>query len=235
MRDTRLIFVEGQPGMGKTTTASWLAERLAAARVPVSLYPESQPGHPINVGGGLHPAGNVTGERFFQQYTSASFIQESLQRWQDFVSGARPTDAVTVLDSYPYQNSVRILLQMDAGRADIRAYAAQVEAIAAPLRPVLLYFSHQDTAQAIRHTQEIGERRGQAWMDYVATLVAQCPYTVARRLEGYAGVLAFMAGYQQLLDALLANSHLPRLDLGNCAGCWDGCYRRIETYLGLPD
>jgi hypothetical protein len=234
MRDTQLIFVEGLPGLGKTTTASWLASRLRAERLPVSLYLESQGGHPINVGGDLHPAGDVTGERFFQRYAPASFIQESLARWRAFVDAALRTDAISVLDSYPFQNSARILLQMDVPFAEIRAYAAQVEALVAPLQPVLIYFSHRDLAHTIQHTAEIGAQRGQAWMDYVATLISRCPYATARRLAGPDAVWSFLRDYKQLADALLDESRLPRIVLKDCFGAWDRCYREIEEFLGLP-
>ena len=113
-------MVEGLPGLGKTTTASWLAARFRAELLPVRLYLESQPEHPINVGGDLHPAGDVTGETYFQRYRPASFIQESLLRWQAFVDDAMQTDAISVLDSYPFQNSIRILLQMDAAHDDMQ-------------------------------------------------------------------------------------------------------------------
>jgi hypothetical protein len=233
MRDTQLIFVEGLPGLGKTTTATWLAARLRAERLPVNLYLESQPGHPINVGGDLHPAGDVTGDRFFQRYGPASFIKESLQRWRAFVDNPQQMDAISVLDSYPFQNSARILLQMDAPRAEIRVYAAQVEALVAPLRPALIYFSHRDLAHAIQHTAEIGAQRGQAWLDYVAALISRCPYATARGLAGADAVWTFIQDYKQLADALLSESRLPRIVLSDCAGAWDTCYRQIEVFLGL--
>ena len=233
MRDTQLIFVEGLPGLGKTTTASWLAARLRAEHLPVRLYLESQPEHPINVGGDLHPAGDVTGETYFQRYRPASFIQESLQRWQAFVDDAMQADAISVLDSYPFQNSIRILLQMDAALDDMREYAAQVETLVMPLRPALIYFSHRDMAHTIQHFSEIGAQRGEAWMDYVARLIARCPYGTARHLEGTSGVLAFIRDYKQLTDALLRESRLPRIILKDCSGEWDRCYRQIEAFLDL--
>ena len=233
MRDTQLIFVEGLPGLGKTTTVSWLAARLRAEHLPVRLYLESQPEHPINVGGDLHPAGDVTGEMYFQRYRPATFIQESVQRWQAFVHDAMRTDAINVLDSYPFQNSVRILLQMDASLDDMREYVAQVEALVMPLRPALIYFNHQDVAHATQHFSEIGAQRGAAWMDYVATLVARCPYGVTRHLEGASGVLAFMSDYKQLTDALLHECRLPRIVLKDCSREWSRCYRRIEAFLDL--
>jgi hypothetical protein len=231
MRDTQLIMVEGLPGLGKTTTASWLAVRLSDEHLPVCLYLESQPEHPINVGGDLHPAGDVTGETYFQRYRPASFIQESLQRWQAFVDDAMQTDAISVLDSYPFQNSIRILLQMDAALDDMREYAAQVEALVMPLRPTLIYLSHRDVAHSVQHFSEIGAQRGEAWMDYVARLIAHCPYGEARHLDGASGVLTFIRDYKQLTDALLRESRLPRIVLVDCSGVWDACYRQIETFL----
>jgi thymidylate kinase len=114
MRDTKLIFVEGLPGSGKTTTASWLASRLAAERLMVNLFLEHQPEHPLNVGGNLHPSGATSGAAFFRRYAPASFVQERLQRWQAFVRAALQAEAVGVLDSDPFQNTVRVLLPLKA-------------------------------------------------------------------------------------------------------------------------
>jgi hypothetical protein len=233
MRDTQLIFVEGLPGLGKTTTASWLAARLHSARLPATLYLESQPGHPINVGGDLHPAGDVTGEAYFQRYQPADFIRESLQRWQAFVADARPTGAISVLDSYPFQNSVRILLQMDAPFDDVREYAIQVETLVMPLRPALIYLSHRDMTHASQHFSKIAAQRGKAWLDYVVTVITHCPYATARHLTGFDGVLVFMRDYKQLTDALLRESHLPHIVLSDCAGGWNTRYRQIEAFLDL--
>jgi hypothetical protein len=107
MRDTTLIVVEGLPGSGKTTTAAWLASRLHAERLRVTLVLEHQPEPPLNVGGTLHPSGETTGEAFFQRYTPVSFVHESRQRWHAFVHTALPAEALSVLDSSPFQNTVR--------------------------------------------------------------------------------------------------------------------------------
>jgi hypothetical protein len=133
MRESKLIFVEGLPGSGKTTTAAWLASRLRSERVMVNLFLEHQPEHPLNVGGTLHPSGETSGEAFFQRYTPESFVHESLQRWQAFVRTAVQAEAISVLDSYPFQNTVRVLLQLHASPDGMRAYAGHVEALVLPL------------------------------------------------------------------------------------------------------
>jgi hypothetical protein len=233
MRETKLIFVEGLPGSGKTTTASWLASRLQSERLMVNLLLEHQPEHPLNVGGTLHPSGSTTGEAFFQRYTPASCAHERLQRWQAFVRAALQAEAISVLDSYPFQNTVRVLLQLNATPDGMREYAGHVEALVMPLQPVLMYFNHQDLGHAFHHLSYISAQRGKAWTDYMVELVTHCPYAMARHLEGFSGALAVLRDYKLLTDALLRQSRLPRLVLEDCAGGWEGCYQQIEAFLGL--
>jgi hypothetical protein len=233
MRETKLIFVEGLPGSGKTTTASWLASRLQSERLMVNLFLEHQPGHPLNVGGHLHPSGSTTGEAFFLRYTSASFVQESLQRWQAFVRAAVQAEAISVLDSYPFQNTVRVLLQLNATPDGMREYAGQVEALVMPLQPVLMYFNHRDLRHAFHHLSTISAQRGKAWTDYMVELVTHCPYAMARHLEGFSGALAVIRDYKLLTDSVVRQSRVPRIVLEDCARDWEGCYQQIEAFLGL--
>jgi hypothetical protein len=235
MRDTKLIFVEGLPGSGKTTTAAWLASHLHAERLRVNLLLEHQSEHPLNVGGTLHPSGETTGEAFFHRYTSASFVYESLQRWHAFVRNAVQTDPISVLDSYPFQNAVRVLLQLNATPDCMEEYARHVEALVMPLQPVLMYFTHRDLIHAFHALSTISTQRGKAWTDYVVELVTHCPYAMARRLEGFSGALAVLRDYKLSTDALLCQSHLPWLVLEDCAKGWEGCYQQIEAFLGLAE
>jgi hypothetical protein len=231
MRATKLIFVDGLPGTGKTTAATWLAARLQDTQLQADLYLEFQQGHPTNVGGDLHPAGDVSGDAFFAVYTPEAFVEQSLQRWEAFVGAARESQAISVFDSCPYQNGARILLQMDASIGCIRAYAGQLEALVGPLQPLLVYFSHRDVETALQQFRAICDRRGQAWTEYVIALVSHSPYGVSRHLQGFDGVMQFVRDYKLMSDMLVAESRLPRILLENCEQRWDGCYRQIEELL----
>ncbi|MCL4544720.1 MAG: hypothetical protein M1118_09020 [Chloroflexi bacterium] len=230
MRDTKLILIEGLPGSGKTTTAGVLAATLAQRGLAVSCFLEAQPDHPLNVGGSLHPAGRTTGAQLFASYTAESYTDESLRRWRAFVATAERGDAVQIAESYPYQNSVRILLQMDAEVDRIRAYAAAVEQTMLPLRPALVYFERRDSAGALR---TIAEQRGAEWSAYVAELVTGSPYARRRELRGIDAVLAFMSAYKALVDELRDASQLPRLVLDDCPGRWKACHRQILAFLDV--
>jgi hypothetical protein len=233
MRESKLIFVEGLPGLGKSTTASAIAMRLKEAHFSVSLWLETESDHPLNVGGDLLPAGFTPGEAFFNHYEPNSFAQESLNRWEEFVQNALPAETINVLDSFPFQNTIRILLQMDAEPDFMLEYASQVEALVQPLYPVLIYFNQSDLTQTFKHMDQISAQRGKEWTQYVIDLVTNCPYAKARCLAGYDGVLEFIRAYQQTMDYLLNQSHIPRIMLENCSRNWEACYQKIANFLEI--
>jgi hypothetical protein len=150
-----------------------------------------------------------------------------------FVRDALQTEAISVLDSYPFQNTVRVLLQLNATPDCMQEYASQVEALVMPLQPVLIYFNHRDLIHASHNLSDISAQRGKAWTEYVVELVTHCPYAMARHLEGFSGAVAVISDYKQLTDSLLRQSHLPRIVLEDCAGGWEGCYQQIGAFLGL--
>ncbi len=234
INETKIIFVEGLPGSGKSTTASWLASRLQSERAAVRLYLESQAEHPLNVGGDTHPAGSVPGDAFFQRYTPQSYVEESLRNWEHYLENTSQIDVIDIFDSYPYQNTVRILLQFDASIDFIHEYAARVEDLVKPMKPVLIYFKVSDTPQAVKHFNDISEQRGKVWAEYIEALITNCPFSLARNLSGASAVEAFISAYKQVADELLHESRLPRIILENCSGNWDGCYQQIEAFLELP-
>jgi hypothetical protein len=98
----------------------------------------------------------------FREYTIGSFMEESLSRWNAFVNEAIHSEHVYILDSYPFQNSLRILLQMDADPLMLAAYQSRVEEAAAGLDPVLIYLDPEDAERTLR---AIAEQRGPAWTD----------------------------------------------------------------------
>jgi hypothetical protein len=228
MISSRIVFVEGLPGSGKSRTAEYVASELEQCGIPCRLLREREPDHPLNVGGDLHPSGNTTGARMFAAYTIDAFVEESLARWKTFVADAMRSERVTVLDSYPFQNSLRILLQMDTDPVTLAAYQSSVEETAASLDPVLIYLDAGDAELTLR---AIAEQRGPAWTDYAIAVITACPYAYARRLCRMDGAVAIMRSYKDLVDELVARFRFPRLVLSGCQRHWHDCHARIREFL----
>jgi hypothetical protein len=230
MLGTRVIFVDGLPGAGKSTTAEYVARELEQRGIPCRLIREREIDHPLNVGGDLHPSGSTTGARMFAAYTVDSFVEESLARWHVFAAGAMRSERINVLDSYPFQNSVRVLLQMDADPVTLTAYQSRVEATATGLGPVLIYLDPGDAERAVR---TIAEQRGPTWTDYAIAVITQSPYASSRGLQGMDGAVAIMRAYKHLLDQLVARFPFPKLVLSDCHRRWPDCHAKIRGFLGL--
>lgn len=225
---TRVIFVDGLPGSGKSTTADYVARELERRGISCRLLRERELGHPLNVGSELHPSGSTTGAQMFATYTVDSFVEESVARWNAFVAEAKGTQLVVILDSYPFQNSVRVLLQMGADPVLLSAYQTRVEEKAAELEPVLIYLDAGDAEGAVRG---IAEQRGPVWTEYMIAVVTDCPYATARRLQGMSGVVAIMQAYKHLLDESVARFPFAKLALSNCHGRWHDCHASIFEFL----
>jgi len=230
MLGTRIIFVDGLPGSGKSTTAQYVAGALEQRGIRYRLLREREPDHPLNVGTDLHPSGSTTGARMFAAYTIGSFVEESLARWNAFVAEAKGSELVNVLDSHPFQNSVRVLSQMDADPVMMAAYQSRVEERAAELGPVLIYLDPGDAERTIR---AIAEQRGPAWTNYMIAVVTECPYASSRRLQGMDGAVAIMRAYKHLLDDSVARFPFPKLVLSDCHRRWQDCHARILQFLEL--
>lgn len=225
---SRLVLVEGMPGSGKSTTACRIATELQRNGYVSVLYQEREPDHPLNVGGDQHPSGTCTGEELYRAYSPGAFIKESLERWESFVAKALSEKSIAVLDSYPFQNSVRVLLQLDASFERISEYTRQVEALVAPLDPVLIYLKSDDPVKAFCDTCE---KRGVEWTNYVAAVVATCPYAQARGLRGASGVAELLTAYKTLSDMLLEQSGVTKLVLEGCHNHWEECHQRMKEFL----
>jgi hypothetical protein len=123
-----------------------------------------------------------------------------------------------------------VLLQLDAGTDQIRAYARQVEGLTLPLAPVLVYLAQQDAEAAAIATRQ---KRGAAWDAYLVDVVTHCPYAERRGLTGTSGVQAVVQAYRALLAELLAESRLPRVVLTDCASHWDVCSQQLRAFLAV--
>lgn len=228
MRNTHLILLDGLPGSGKSTATAYVARCLNEGGAVARAYYETEDDHPLNVGGSLHPAGVTTGEALFRRYTAESYIAESLARWRSLVAEAARSGVAVVLDSYPYQNAARILLQMDADPARIAAYVAEVETIAAPLSPSLIYLEADDPVVAWEWAVSV---RGAEWAESAGAIVARCPYVWNRDLGNAEGVLAVLQAYTALLRELVATTTLDHIVLPHTGGDWDARNARIRAYL----
>lgn len=193
---TRLIMVEGLPGMGKSTTAAWIAKRLKARGEKVLCVDE---------GAGEHPAD-------YADYDFPDFETERrmiLGKWRSFAAQADP-DTVYVFNCLFLQNPMcETMMRFGMDWEDSRRYVAEIVEIVRPMKPVIVYLSEPDIRGIV---DSVLEERGPEWLNGVIEYHTAQGYGKAKGLKGYEGYLACLEERKRrellILEAIDVASHI---------------------------
>jgi len=214
-----LVFVEGLPGSGKSTTAQWIAHEMEVRGRPSRwIYEEEMP-HPV--------LGTMSGP-----YTSwKDLLTRRLSGWANFAAAVRASEAVTVVDSTFLQSSVASMLRRNLEPDTILTYIERVADLVQPLDPALVYFFESDSDTAFRR---ICERRGMAWTLHHISTSDGMAWATARGLSGFDGLLAYWREHGRVCDAAVSCSRLRTLTVRSPIGDWTARRHLIAQFLGLP-
>jgi thymidylate kinase len=226
---SKLLFVEGIPGAGKSSTCQLVRRCLGAAERPAVWWHEEQRGHPVY----------VFTDRASLQATLADLgagrteavVGQALDRWAAFATEAAQRDEVVLVDSCLYGYLTWTLFWHDVPPAEIARYVASVEAIVRPLAPRLVYLRQDDVGATLAAATDARANRHREL--YIARAEGS-PHGTRRGLHGFDGLVAYWEAYRAVADELFAGSALDRLALASRIG-WPARRERLLSFLGLAD
>lgn len=222
----RLIFVEGLPGSGKSTTAQRLCFHLQRLGRPARWYFEHELGHPV------FDDEQVRLARATGRAEPNGILERALAGFAALA--ARPPEAADqplILEGTLFQTAVGTQLLMDLPPAEIERHFLRGLEILQPLAPALIYFRPPGVAEAL---QTIAEQRGAWFPEYLVSHLGDTPRGRRLGLRDFAGVIAFFEDYRARCEALLARYPGPHLVVDNRARDWPRHTRAITDFLGLP-
>jgi hypothetical protein len=225
MKRSRLIFVEGIMGSGKSTTARWLARLFRRAGIPARPVPEARP-HPTNVFRTL-----PHWKQPWLDLPAEELMARSYANWQAFVARAFLDRHIFVFDGQLFHGDFTCLFLMNCPPQILQQYVHTVLQLAQPLHPLLIYCYQTDVAQAL---DRIGAQRGQGWVEYQVTWKVPSPYAQQRGLAGIDGWKQLYQDYRQLTDTCFQMLTIPKIAVETSAGKWSSYQTRIRTFLDLP-
>jgi len=218
--DTRLILVEGCPGVGKSSTAQHLWRQLQRAGHPCRWFSQQEQPHPVAATKGIVRA------KGFKEYGTAA-----LRRWRDFASRARRSKEIVVMEGHFFQQLISPLLRADVKPARISKVITRMAQFCAPLKPVMLYLHQPDYAQAMRHILDVrGERVEEHYIQQADASI----YSRRRDLEGFDGLVQNWIDARQIMEQHLAELDLPSLSIDSSSGDWQETYQQIGDFLSQP-
>lgn len=216
----RLIFVEGFPGAGKSTTAQFLARQLARHGRLARWVFEGEVPNPFV------PAPPAGGYQSWEQ-----FVDLRVARWRAFAAAAGDQDVTVIPESALLQLPVFTMLRRNVDPSLIAALVRGLVEAAAPLRPTLVYLARKDPGAAFR---AIGERRGLSWLLHHMGNSDGYTFTRARGLSGFEGLLAYWRAHAELCGTIVERLDVAKLVLEVGPDGWAERRRRICDFVGAP-
>jgi len=192
-----LVLIDGLPGSGKTTLAYELGAHLSNHVCKVDVLIETAPIHP------LHPIPTdeigAAWPNIHLVLSPDEFAHASLALWRKLLF-SHDTKSGLVIESFPFQSAIRVLLQMDADQETIEKYWRDWTYEVQFLEPQIIFLRSENPSQLITDVAEI---RGPQWQNYITQAVEQMPFSVQRCLSGWSAVQEFMTQYANLVDRLI--------------------------------
>jgi deoxyadenosine/deoxycytidine kinase len=217
---TRLVIVEGLPGLGKSTTAQHLAIELEKRAIPCRWYYEAEPDNPVS--GFYEP----------QFYSSPrEFVAAQESRWREFARECAERTSLSILESSLFQETIFGLLQYNVPQEQIRAFVRDIVHIIAPLQPVVVYLFHEQPAVAIN---QVCSMRGRVVEDVYVERNDLSPFARQREMFGFLGLARFWAEYKDIADSLYDALRFRKLRLDVTHGHTPEHHERLRAFLDLP-
>lgn len=240
---TRLYIVEGLPCSGKSSTARFVAEVLAARGKQVRCVDEGTGDHPADyefhayVDGRIIPLNTVPPEDLpallpYKIYDDGSpagrlpWETEAplmLDKWRQFVCEAEP-DTVYVFNCVLLQNPLcetmmRFGMPEEHSAAHIRAIAE----IIAPMEPVVIRLHVSDIADRVRETAR--ERPG--WLEAVIPYHVGGAYGKSIGAAGFDGYVACLEERQRREERILGGLPLRAVTIRDAHLDWEAAHREL--------
>lgn len=193
---SRVLFVDGLPGTGKTSLSQWLEQRIRSDDLSVRFISEYDKAHPLH---------------WFQYYDGGTYIppeftfipledhmQNSIEKWTRFSNSVNEIDELLIIDGYPFLNSVGVFLWGDADEHFIGDYINQMHEILARIKPLVIYLHTDNLISALNRKLNLLQR-DELYDQFLVTM-NNLPFLQNRGISGTEGVLVLWKKLNQMLN-----------------------------------
>src|SRR5262252_1913837 len=186
-RTSRLILLEGMPGVGKSTAAQVLTRALQAEAIPARWWYEEQRAHPIFGFEAPTDVRVVVDELRRGQFEPV--IVRALARWSAFVEFLQEHEPVAIVDGCLLGYLTWSLFWADAPRDLTVDYVRAATKCLEPVTPDVIYLRTGDVGAC---WADLRRRRGEAWTTATITrIVDGSPRCCRLGLAGFSGLVAY--------------------------------------------
>ena len=221
-----VIFVDGLPGYGKSTTAQRLWLQLEALGRPARWWYEHESGHPI------FDDERVRSARAGDAAAASDLFTGALAGWDRVASAARNEPGTVIFESTLFQSTVGTQLLIGWPHERIEAHFQATMQSLAGIPMALVYLRPPSVASAIRSTCE----RRHPWFEtFVLQHLGESPRGERQPVRSLEDVITFFEELRGLTDGLFERFPGPKISYVQAGADWKGQQAAVTGFLGLPE
>lgn len=222
MIKTKLIFVDGITGSGKSTTAHYIARQLNKNGIKAKWFYELEKNNPFTF---------MTAKpcKTKNEY-SKIFMEDYLIQIEKLSSELMDDDSVYVVESYIFQDILNSLLYGDEDRSTIFEFYKDYIKIIEKLNPVVIHYYQKDVPTALRKNFEI---RGDSWKENRIATKEEFDYCKNRKLNGEEGYINFFQEMSDISILVYETLDFRKIQIENSAKDWKNYRKQIMEFLDI--
>jgi len=221
MINTKLIFVDGISGSGKSTMAHYIARQLKKNNIKVKCLFELEEGHPLQ----------VKSDKEDENEYNEDYILHFLKQLDDLVDKIINDNSIYIIESYFFQNIFLHLLANDCNRKDIDDFYCKYLSKIDKLNPVIIHFFQNNTETALNN---IWQSRGFEYQkDAYIKLDGNNNFCKNRNISGESGTIAFWDEIVNISLNLFDTFNCSKIQINNSTLEWDIYRKQITDFLEI--
>ncbi|MFX3681340.1 MAG: hypothetical protein ACN6I3_00290 [bacterium] len=222
----RVIFVDGLPGSGKSTTAQRLSLHLRRHGHAARWIFEHERDHPI------FDESTARAVRENQPGADPALFARALEGYRRLAEHLTASPAETIiLEGSLFQAAVGTQLLTETPDPEIDAFFDQTLDTLTPHRSTLIYLRAADTAAALNQT---AANRGAWFPEFVVAHLAATPLGQREKIQTWPDALRVLTQHRITSDRLAKRFPGPTLIADPQAQTWATTNRQITSFLDLP-
>ncbi|MDF2474355.1 MAG: hypothetical protein K0R21_2137 [Anaerocolumna sp.] len=206
MIDTKLIFIEGIPGSGKSTITDFISNELSRIGENNIPYFEWTENHPIVVDDEVW----FTHDKLKSLNT---YKQLNYQKWSEYVGETADNSNIGIFDCSFIQNPVNaFLLLLNEDSTVIHEFYKDLFKIIGSLNPILIYLKQDNVETTFNR---VFNSRPEKWGKFIVDYICNSEYGNENGLSGVEGVIKYLKNRQSIEDEVFEYYPYKKLLINN--------------------
>lgn len=224
MINTKLIFIEGISGSGKSTMTSFISNLLNKYRINHEAYFEWAENHPIH----------MKDDEWFNGYKQSNWIryqQLNYERWIKHISDLVNSNTISIFDSSLLQVPLTAsMLQLNQNFESIKNFYKGLYKILNLCNPALIYLRQNNVHSTI---ERVYNSRPEEWGNFIIEYICSSPYGKKKHLKGFDGMVRYFKERQALEDRLFMQYPFRKIIINNSDFDFEKCNKQVSKFLGV--